>query len=137
MDGAGIAAALDLGAVAAQLGTAFVACPESSADEGFRRALSSPAAEHTVMTRLISGRPARCLSNRFTALEGVLKGQVPPDYPIAYDAGKALNAAAKAKGESGFGAQWAGQGAPLARSLPAGEMVQALARELAEATRRG
>lgn len=136
MDGAGIAAALDLGAVAAQLGTAFVASPESSADEGFRRALSGPAAEHTVMTRLISGRPARCLSNRFTALEEALRGQIPPDYPIAYDAGKALNAAAKAKGEFGFGAQWAGQGAPLARSLPAGEMVEALARELAEATRR-
>ena len=40
-------------------------------------------------------------------------------YPVAYDAGKALNAAAKAKAEYGYGAQWAGQGAPLARALPA------------------
>ena len=56
-----------------------------------------------------------------------------PDYPIAYDAGKALNAAAKAKGEPGFGAQWAGQGAALARSLPAGELVAALAQEMAGA----
>src|SRR5581483_11798094 len=57
MDGAGIGAALALGAVAAQLGTAFVACPESSADAAFRQALASDAAHHTRMTRAISGRP--------------------------------------------------------------------------------
>ena len=54
----------------------------------------------------------------------------PPDYPIAYDAGKALHAAAKAKGEHGFGAQWAGQGAPLARAMPAASLVQTLRAKL-------
>lgn len=127
MDGAGIAAALDLGAVAAQLGTAFIACPESAADEAYRALLLSPAAQHTRFTRLISGRPARCLPNRFTELAGAPPA---PDYPIAYDAGKALNAAAKAQGEPGFGAHWAGQGAPLARALPAAELVATLRREL-------
>ncbi|MBC6980378.1 nitronate monooxygenase family protein [Caulobacter sp. 17J80-11] len=136
MDGAGIAAALDLGAEAAQLGTAFIGCPESSADQHHRDALFSPAAERTEMTALISGRPARCLANRFTALaDGALAGVATPDYPIAYDAGKALNAAAKAKGDGGFGAQWAGQGAPLARAMPAAELIQALAEELAAARR--
>jgi nitronate monooxygenase len=73
------------------------------------------------MTAAISGRPARCLANRFTALgEGVERHMI-PDYPIAYDAGKALHAAAKAAGEFGYGAQWAGQGAALARALPAAE----------------
>jgi nitronate monooxygenase len=67
MDGAGIAAALDLGAVAAQLGTAFIACPESAADDNYRAALAGPGAYHTTLTSLISGRPARALSNRFTA----------------------------------------------------------------------
>jgi nitronate monooxygenase len=132
MDGAGIAAALDLGAELAQLGTAFVACPESSADKFYRQALFERGASATRMTALISGRPARCLANRFTALEDAeLKGLDIPDYPIAYDAGKALAAAGRARGEGGFGAQWAGQGAPLARSLPAGELVAALAQELA------
>ena len=131
MDGAGIRAVLDLGAAAAQLGTAFVACPESSADAAYRAALASDAAWHTTMVDAISGRPARCLDNRFTALaetEGL-----PPvaPYPRAYHVGKALNAAAKAKGETGFGAQWAGQGAPLSRPMPAGELVALLARELA------
>ena len=132
MDGAGIAAALDLGAVAAQLGTAFVACPESSADAGYRAALQSEAAAHTVMTRAISGRPARALANRFTAL-GQSISTAPPAYPRAYDAGKALNAAHKAKGEAGFGAQWAGQGAPLVRPLPATELMAVLRDELAAA----
>jgi nitronate monooxygenase len=134
MDGAGIAAALELGAQAVQMGTAFIACPESSADGHHRDALFGPGAAATEMTALISGRPARCLPNRITALkDGALAGLAPPDYPIAYDAGKALNAAAKAKGDGGYGAQWAGQGAPLARAMPAGELVGVLAAELAAA----
>jgi nitronate monooxygenase len=60
----------------------------------------------------------------------LLKGLTAPDYPIAYDAGKALAAAAKARGLGGFGAQWAGQGAPLARALPAAALVEALVDEL-------
>lgn len=130
MDGQGIAAALQLGAAAAQLGTAFVATDESAADAGYRGALESDAAHHTVMTRVISGRPARCLANRFTALAAQVRSDEVPAYPIAYDAGKALHAAAKAAGESGFGAQWAGQGAPLARRLGAGALVAALVHEL-------
>jgi len=131
MDGAGIAAALSLGAVAAQLGTAFVACPESAADDAYRAALAGPGGYATTLTPLISGRPARALANRFTAL--ALGGGRVPDYPIAYHAGKALNAAAKARGEHGFGAQWAGQGAPLSRAMPAAELVAVLRAELAAA----
>jgi nitronate monooxygenase len=131
MDGAGISAALRLGASAAQLGTAFVGSDESLADEGYRAALASDAAHHTTMTRAISGRPARCLANRFTALGRTIADRDIPTYPIAYDAGKALHAAAKKKNEFGFGAQWAGQGAPLARALPAAAIVAALRDELA------
>jgi nitronate monooxygenase len=131
MDGAGIAAVLRLGAGAAQLGTAFIACPESIADAGYREALASDAANHTVMTRAISGRPARCLRNSFTGLGAGISPRQIPAYPIAYDAGKALNGAAKAAHEAGYGAQWAGQGAPLARKLPAATLVAALAQELA------
>jgi nitronate monooxygenase len=135
MDGAGIAAMLTLGAEAAQLGTAFVACPESSAGPEYRAALLCGGT--TEMTTLISGRPARCLANGFTALEdSVLEGLTPPDYPIAYDAGKALAAAALAKGEGGFGAQWAGQGVALARATPAGPLVQTLADEMRTALAR-
>jgi len=134
MDGAGIAAVLHLGAAAAQLGTAFIASPESAADEGYRAALASGAAHHTVMTAGISGRPARCLANRFTTLVAEVSVREIPAYPVAYDAGKALNAAAKAKGEPGYGAQWAGQGAPLARALPAAELIGRLIEEMQAAS---
>ena len=130
MDGAGIAAVLKLGASAAQMGTAFIGCPESDADAGFRAALASEAAFHTTMTRVISGRPARCLANRFTAWGRDIEAAAIPDYPIAYDAGKALNASGKKANQAGYGAQWAGQGAPMARSLPAADLIGTLVNEI-------
>lgn len=130
MDGAGIAAALALGAQAAQLGTAFVACAETSIDDGYRRAILGDAARHTTLTAAISGRLARSMVNRFTELGSDDRSPQTPAYPIAYDAGKALHAAAKAKAEFGYGAQWAGQAAALARSLPAAELMMQLEREL-------
>jgi nitronate monooxygenase len=135
MDGAGIAASLALGAAAAQLGTAFVGTDESLADAGYRERLFGEPAQHTVMTRVISGRPARCLGNDFTRWGASLRndGDV-PDYPVAYDAGKALNAAGKAAGQTGYGAHWAGQGAPLARKLSARALMDALREELQAAT---
>ncbi|MGU7784330.1 NAD(P)H-dependent flavin oxidoreductase [Burkholderia sp. PU8-34] len=133
MDGAGIAAALALGAQAAQLGTAFVACAETAIDEGYRRALLGDAARRTTFTSAISGRVARSMANRLTELGNDPRAPATPAYPIAYDAGKALHAAAKAKGEFGYGAQWAGQAAPLARALPAGELFAQLERETREA----
>jgi nitronate monooxygenase len=133
MDGAGIAAALALGAGVAQLGTAFVATDESLADAGYRELLASSAAHHTVMTRVISGRPARCLPNDFARWGASVPADAIPDYPIAYDAGKALNAAAKAAGQTGYGAHWAGQGAPLVRALSTQALMRILIEELAEA----
>ncbi|MFT9015966.1 MAG: nitronate monooxygenase [Acetobacter sp.] len=134
MDGAGIAAALTLGAAAAQLGTAFVACDESLADDAYRTALTGEPGYHTVMTSALSGRPARCLANSYTELGRQIPVGDVPDYPVAYDLAKALHAAAKQNGQTGYAAQWAGQGAPLARRMPAGELVRVLASELAQGT---
>ena len=58
------------------------------------------------MTAGISGRPARCLANRFTAWVADVSAREIRAYPVAYEAGKALNVAAKANGEPGHGAQW-------------------------------
>jgi nitronate monooxygenase len=132
MDGAGIAAALALGAQAAQIGTAFVPCTESAIDAGYRRAILGDAAHRTTFTSAISGRVARSLVNRFTELGRETQAPRHADYPITYDAGKALHAAAKAHGEFGYGAQWAGQAAALARELPAAELMARLQAELRE-----
>lgn len=130
MDGADIGQAMANGAAAAQLGTAYVATDESLADEGYRATLLSDAARHTAMTRAISGRPARSLANRFTALGADVPNAEIPAYPIAYDLGKALHAAAKAQGEFGYGAQWAGTQAPRARAMSAGALTRTLAAEI-------
>lgn len=132
MNGQGIAAAMRLGASGVQMGTAFIPCPESAANAAYRAALGGERAYHTAVTAAISGRPARGIINRlFTDVDAAGRPAL-PDYPIAYDAVKALQSAALAHGNTDFAVQWAGQGAPLARALPAGELVALLVREWEE-----
>ncbi len=133
MNGQDIAAIMAEGADAVQLGTAFVLCPESSAHDEYRAAMKSSRARETVISDVISGRPARGIPNRLFNEIGAPDHPPLPDYPITYDATKALNAAASKRGNYDFAVNWAGTGAPLARELPAGELVQVLANELATA----
>lgn len=129
MDGAGINAALALGASAVQMGTAFIRCPESSATPQHRAAFDTATAHHTRVTRYVSGRPARGFANRLYVEGFEANVPLPAEYPLAYDAAKALHAAASAQGCEDFAAQWAGQGAPLARALPAADLVRVLMEE--------
>lgn len=131
MDGAGISAALTLGASAVQLGTAFLLTPESATNAGYRDAIHR--AGDTGLTRItcaISGRPARAIVNRMHTDIDRPEAPAVPDYPIAYDAGKALAAAASARGCHNFSAHWAGQGVARARAMPAAELVDLLMQEL-------
>jgi len=130
MTGADIAAALGAGAVAAQLGTAFVACPESGAGAAYRAALLQQPPLSTALTDVISGRPARGLVNRFMQDIDQPGRPATAAYSRAYVAGKALVAAAQQAGNTGFAVQWAGTGVGRARALPAAELVQVLADEL-------
>jgi len=129
MDGTGIAAAMRLGAAAVQLGTAFILCPESAANAQYREALQSKRAYHTRISAVISGRPARGMVNRLFTDIDTTNAPALPDYPMTYDATKALIAAASQQGNSDFAVQWAGQGAPLARAMPAQELVETLVQE--------
>ncbi|MEH6434773.1 NAD(P)H-dependent flavin oxidoreductase [Massilia sp. DD77] len=145
MDGQGIAAVQRLGAAGAQLGTAFILCPESSATAHHRQLMRAGAGKdagmepgegggrlRTAITAAISGRPARGLVNRFFDEVGASGHPPLPDYPIAYDAAKALVAAAGAQGVQDYTVNWAGQGFQLARELPAAELVERLAAEMAQ-----
>lgn len=133
MDGAAINGALALGAAGVQMGTAFVLCPESLANAAYRSALKGEKAYRTQITTAMSGRPARGLPNRVFNEIGAADAPALPGYSYTYDATKALQAAAVAKGSHDFAAQWAGQGAPLARELPAGELVAVLVSEMSAA----
>lgn len=132
MNGAGIAAALQLGADAVQMGTAFILCPESAADAAYKANLQSRRALDTAITAVISGRPARGLRNRMHKEIAELQDFLPA-YPLAYSAAKALHSAASLHNNDDFAAHWAGQGAPLARALAATELVELLSLELAVA----
>lgn len=134
MDGAGINAALALGACGAQMGTAFILCPESSATPEHRAAFATQRVHETRITRYLSGRPARGLPNRLYLEAATDPAPPPAEYPLAYDAAKALHAAALLKGNHEFAAQWAGQGAPLARELPAAELIKTLVDEMRAAS---
>jgi nitronate monooxygenase len=131
MRGAQIAAVLAAGASAAQLGTAFLATPESGAHALHKRALTDPLFVRTEMTRAFSGRPARGLVNRFLREHGPY---APAAYPEVHHLTAPLRKAAAKAGDAQGMALWAGQGHRMARELPAGQLVEVLAGELASAT---
>lgn len=130
MDGQGIRSVFALGASGVQLGTAFILCPESAANADYRKMLKSDQAYSTRLTAVISGRPARGLPNRLTEYSNTIYCPKPAAYPLAYDAAKVLNAAATGRGSSDFSVCWAGQGAPLAREMPAGKLIEQLVKEI-------
>lgn len=132
MNGQDIKAALDNGAVAAQLGTAFLLCPESATNAGYRANLKQQTADNTTLTAAISGRPARGIVNSFIKTGAQYDLSKLPDYPIAYDVGKQLNAAATKSGSNEYAAHWAGQNVAKVREMPAAELVQVLVKELEE-----
>ncbi|MEU2245644.1 nitronate monooxygenase [Streptomyces sp. NPDC019224] len=127
MRGSQIAAVLAAGADAAQLGTAFLACPESGAHVLHKQALTNPLFVRTTLTRAFSGRPARGLVNRFVREHGA---DAPAAYPQVHHMTSVLRRAAARAGDAQGMALWAGQGHRLARELPAGRLVRLLAEEL-------
>lgn len=122
----GVRAALDLGAVAAQIGTAFMLCPEATTKPLHREALKSPAARHTAITNLFSGGPARGIVNRVMRELGPVCDQAPA-FPLATNAIAPLRAAGEAAGTGDFSPLWSGQNASGCREIPAGKLVEELA----------
>ncbi|MEU9061283.1 nitronate monooxygenase [Streptomyces sp. NPDC048430] len=126
MRGSQITAVLAAGADAAQLGTAFLPCPESGAHPLHKQALTNPLFVTTALTRAFSGRPARGLVNRFVREHGPY---APSAYPQVHQLTSGLRKAAAKTGDAQGMALWAGQGHRMARELPAGELVGLLAAE--------
>ena len=132
VDGRGIAAALDLGAAAAQIGTAFLACEESSASALHRHMLFSEAARRTTLTRAFTGRLARSIHNDFLeALQG-LEARLPP-YPVQAWLTAQLKAAALAADRADVISLWSGQGAPLLKHRRATDLLRSLIAEASAA----
>ncbi len=128
MDGRGMAAAEVLGAAASMLGTAFLACPESSAAPAWKADLAQ-VEEHRVTTiRSFSGRAARGLRNRYVEAMPNTAAELPP-YPVLNALTAPLRRAAAQAGRADLLSEWCGQAAALARGLPAAQLVAGLMHE--------
>ena len=129
-DGRGIAAALKLGAAAAQIGTAFLACEESNATPLHREKLFSADARRTTLTRAFTGRLARSVHNGFIdALRDKDKSLVP--YPVQAWLTAQLKTAALAANRADVISLWSGQGAPLLKHRRARALLESLVAESA------
>jgi nitronate monooxygenase len=121
-----VVAARALGASGVQVGTAYLRSPQATTSAVHRAALASPAAAHTALTRLFSGRPARGIINRLMTELGPMS-PLAPAFPLAGTALAPLRAAAEREGSGDFSPLWAGQAASLCTGGCASEMTRQLA----------
>jgi nitronate monooxygenase len=135
MDGRGLVAALALGAAAAQMGTAFLACAECGANAAHKAAVLAATDESTVITRAFSGRPARGIANRVSEELRPHAAELPP-FPALNALTRDIRQAAARQGRAEYLSLWAGQAAALATSRPAAEVVREVLAQ-AERVRRG
>jgi nitronate monooxygenase len=125
-DGRGVAAAFALGAAGVQIGSAYLRCPESKVSTAARAALAEGRDDSTVITNVMTGRPARGVQNRLMREAGPISPDAPP-FPHAATALGPLKAAAEKQGRVDFTNLWAGQAIALGREVPAAELTRDLA----------
>jgi nitronate monooxygenase len=125
-DARGIVASLALGAAGAQLGTAYLHCPEAKLSTLHRKALAEATDASTALTNLFTGRPARGIVNRVMREGGPINAAA-PQFPLAAGAMGALRTAAESQGRSDFTPLWSGQAAALGCPIGAAELTRKLA----------
>jgi nitronate monooxygenase len=125
-DGRGIAAAFALGASGVQIGSAYLRCPESKVSAAGRAALAEGRDDSTVITNVMTGRPARGVANRVMREVGPISPDAPA-FPHAATALGPLKAAAEKLGKVDFTSLWAGQAVRMGREMPAAELTRSLA----------
>jgi nitronate monooxygenase len=131
-DARGVAAAMALGAAGAQVGTAYLLCPEATTSAVHRAALKSDAARVTALTNLFTGRPARGIVNRLMRELGPMSPAAPA-FPLATAAIAPLRARAESLGSGDFSPLWAGQNTAGCKEIPAGQLTRELASEVLRA----
>ena len=122
----GVAEAMKLGAAGVQLGTAYLLCPEATTSTLHRAALKSDSAQHTAITNVLTGRPARGIVNRLIQEIGPMNPTAPP-FPLAVSAIAPLRAKAESQGSGDFSPLWAGQNSAGCQEVSASELTWQLA----------
>ncbi|MCL6627612.1 MAG: nitronate monooxygenase [Alicyclobacillus shizuokensis] len=123
VDGRGLVAALSLGASAVQMGTAFLASPESGAHPLYKRRLMEAEEDNTELTRAYSGRLARGIRTEYMRKMAQYPGEIPP-YPIQNTLTRDIRKAAAERHDPEYMSLWAGQAHPLVNTHPAAALVQ-------------
>jgi nitronate monooxygenase len=122
----GVRVALDLGASAVQIGTAFMLCPEATTSTVHRTALKSDEARLTALTNVFTGRPARGIINRIVRELGPMSSMA-PEFPKATAASFLLRQKMEGLGRGDFSPLWAGQNTSGCKEVFAAQLIQELA----------
>ena len=125
-DAQGVRAVMALGAAAAQMGTAYLLCPEATISAIHRAALKSEAARHTALTNIFTGRPARGIMNYAMKELGPIN-HAAPAFPLATSSIAPLRAKAESAGSGDFTPLWSGQNATGCKEVPAAQLTRELA----------
>jgi nitronate monooxygenase len=125
-DARGVAAALLLGASAAQIGTGFLRCPEAGIHPVWADALGRTLPEETMVSRAFSGRAGRSIATTYARAATAPEAPSPAPYPVQRALTAQMRAAGQTNGDLHRMQVWAGQSAALARAEPAAELVQRL-----------
>jgi nitronate monooxygenase len=123
-DGRGVAAVLALGAMAAQIGTGFLRCPEAKIHRAWADALGKTVPEQTIVSRVFSGRAGRSIATDYVRAAVAPGAPAPAPYPVQRGLTAPMRALAQQTGDVQRMQAWAGQSAALARPEPAGELVE-------------
>ncbi|MGO9702315.1 MAG: NAD(P)H-dependent flavin oxidoreductase [Xanthobacteraceae bacterium] len=123
-DGRGVAAALLLGASAAQIGTGLLRTPEAKLHPAWADALSRVAPEDTMVSRVFSGRAGRSIVTQYVRAATAPDAPPPAPYPVQRAFTAAMRSEAQKAGDAGRMQVWAGQSARLARADPAGQVLR-------------
>ena len=124
-DARGVAAAMALGAAGVQIGTAYMLCAEATTSAVHRAALQSEAAQHTALTNVFSGRPARGIMNRIMRELGPISSYAPA-FPLAATALAPIRAKAEGMGSGDFSPLWSGQNVSGCKEISASVLTQEL-----------
>jgi nitronate monooxygenase len=108
------------------VGTSYLLCTEATTSKVHRAALKSDAVQHTALTNVFSGRPARGIVNRLMRELGPMSA-VAPAFPLAGRAIAALRTRAEGHDSGDFSPLWAGQNTRGCREVSASLLTQELA----------